>query len=113
MNGWRAYNFLDDDNVKYNHEVHISGYNWNFGFDSHSTPHIEGVWGTLKDNIKKIYYNTFEKFYIIFKGGWNPIYIMNYYSNKEKENKLIGIFEYLYNTVNFDLYDLEEIEDPF
>ena len=39
-------------------------------------------------------------------------YIMRNYSNKEKEDKMIEIFEYLYNTVSFDLYDLEEIEDP-
>ena len=40
-------------------------------------------------------------------------YIMRDFSNKEKENKLIEIFEYLYNTVNYELYDLDEIEDPF
>ena len=38
---------------------------------------------------------------------------MRDYSNKEKEHKIIEIFEYLYNTISFVLYDLEEIEDPF
>ena len=40
-------------------------------------------------------------------------YIMRDYSNKEKEHKIIEIFEYLYNTISFVLYDLDEIEDPF
>ena len=40
-------------------------------------------------------------------------YIMRDYSNKEKENELIEIIEYLYNTVNYELYDFEKIEEPF
>jgi hypothetical protein len=51
--GWSAYNFLDDSN--YIHEVHIHGPQGNFGFGLHSTSHIEGIWGTLKTKINKIY----------------------------------------------------------
>ncbi len=40
-------------------------------------------------------------------------YIMRDLTNKEKEKKILEIFEYLYNTVNFELYDLDELEDPF
>ena len=40
-------------------------------------------------------------------------YIMRDLTYKEKEKKNLEISEYLYNTVNFDLYDLEELEDVF
>ena len=47
--GWPAYNFLDDDDVNYNHEVHIHGPQGNFGLGGHSTSLIEEVWGILKE----------------------------------------------------------------
>ena len=53
IDGWSAYNFLDDSN--YIHEVHIHGPQRNFGFGLHSTSHIEGIWGTLKTKKTKIY----------------------------------------------------------
>ena len=104
---------MEDDEVEYHHEVHRHGPNGNFGFGSHSTSHIEGVWGTLKDNIRKIYTKIPSKNFILYLKEAEMRYIMRDYSNKEKEHKIIEIFEYLYNTVSFDLYDLEEIEDPF
>ena len=36
---------------------------------------------------------------------------MNNLTNKEKEKKFIEIREYLFNTVNFELYDMEELMD--
>ena len=53
--GWSSYQFLDDPNFENEHEVHVHGPSINFGFGSHSTSHIEGIWGTIKEYIKKIY----------------------------------------------------------
>ncbi len=67
-------------------------------------------WFTLD---KKIYTKILSKNFILFLKEFEMRYIMMDYSYKEKEDKMIEIFEYLYNTVSFALYDLEEIEVPF
>ena len=36
---------------------------------------------------------------------------MSNLTNKEKEEKFIEIMEYLFNKVNFELYDMEELMD--
>lgn len=82
-------------------------------FISHSTSHIEGFWGTLKDYIRKMYTKIPSKNFILYLPEAEIPYIMRDYSIKEKENKLIEIFEYLYNIVNYELYDLDEIEEPY
>ena len=38
-------------------------------------------------------------------------YIMSKMTNSEKEEKFIEIMEYLFTTVNFELYDIEELID--
>ena len=38
-------------------------------------------------------------------------YIMRTMTNTEKEEKFIEIMEYLFTTVNFELYDIEELMD--
>ena len=49
--GLRAYDFLDEE---YSDEIHIHEFHRHFCFLSHSTSHIKGVWGRMKDNIRKI-----------------------------------------------------------
>ena len=104
---------MDDDEINYKHEVHIHGPQGNFGFGEHSTSYIEGVWGILKDNLRKVYIKIPSKNFILFLLEEEMRYIMRDLTNKEKEKKILEIFEYLYNTVNFDLYDLEKLEDAF
>ena len=38
-------------------------------------------------------------------------YIMSKMTNSEKEEKFIEIMEYIFITVNFELYDIEELMD--
>ena len=38
-------------------------------------------------------------------------YIMRTMTNTEKEEKFIEIMEYIFITVNFELYDIEELMD--
>ena len=45
--GWRSYGFLNNNN-DHIHEKYIDGQNDNCVFGSHSTSHVEGIWGTLK-----------------------------------------------------------------
>ena len=51
--GWRAYNFLDAEDVNYTHEIHLQGPNGNFGLGQHSTSLIEGIWSIIKYYIGK------------------------------------------------------------
>ena len=46
--GWSAYNFLDNNNSHYYHEVHVHGPNGQFWFGQHRKSHIEDVWRLLK-----------------------------------------------------------------
>ena len=39
-NGWQAHNFLGDNDVYYNHEVHVFVLQGNFSLGEHSTSHI-------------------------------------------------------------------------
>lgn len=63
---WRSYNFLDNTNSEYEHKVHIHGPMGNFGLGLHSTSFIEGVWGIVKNNIKKIYNSIPDDNLILF-----------------------------------------------
>ena len=38
-------------------------------------------------------------------------YILSKLDDDAKEKKIIDVFEYLYNTVNFNFYDLDELND--
>ena len=107
--GWRAYNFLDDSN--YIHEVHIHGPQGNFGFGLHSTSHIEGIWGTLKTKITKIYNCIPADNFILFLREAEFRYILSKLDDDAKEKKIIDVFECLYNTVNFNFFDLDELND--
>ena len=106
---WSAYNFLDDSN--YNHEVHIHGPHWNFGFRLHSTSLIEGILGTLKNKITKIYNCIPADNFILFLREAEFRYNLSKLDDDKKEKTIIDVFEYLYNTANFDFYDLEELID--
>ena len=73
-----------------------------------------GLKGILDSvNIRKVYTKIPSKNFILFLREAEMCYIMRDLTYKEKEKKNLEISEYLYNTVNFDLYDLEELEDVF
>ena len=63
--GWVSYGFLNNNN-DYIHETHVHGPNGNFVIGSHSTSHIEGVWGALKQKLKKIYGKIPDDNFILF-----------------------------------------------
>ena len=51
--GWTSCNFLGNSN--YIHEIQVHGPIGNFGIGNHPTSHIEGILGTLKIIINKMY----------------------------------------------------------
>ena len=106
--GWPSYGFLDN-NDDYIHETHLHGPNGNFGIGSHSTSHIEGVWGTLKQIIKKIYGKIPDDNFILFLREAEFRYILSKLEEKDKEEKIREAFKYLFDSANYELYDLEEL----
>ena len=105
--GWLSYNFLTRNDSNYVHEVH-SG---NFGFGVHSTSIIEGAWGTLKGILKRIYGYIPADNFILFLREAEFRFILSKVSHKEKESKIIDMLSYLYDTVEYELYDNEELMD--
>ena len=64
--GWPSYNFLDSPNVNYSHKVHVHGRNGLYGLGIYSTSAIKGLWGTLRNNITKIYNSIPSKDFILY-----------------------------------------------
>ena len=60
--------------------------------DLGSIPHL------IKKEFGRLLNHILKKYIIIYKPG-------------EKEKKIIETFEYLYNTVNYNFYELDELED--
>lgn len=108
MDGWASYRFLNNNN-DYIHEIHVHGPNGNFGLDAHSASHIEGVWGTLKQKITKIYGKIPDDNFILFLREAEFRYILAKLDKKDKEEKNRDVFQYLYNSTSYELYDLEEL----
>ena len=109
--GWASYQFLNDPNCNYKHETHIHGPSGNFGFGLHSTNITEGVWGTDKQYIKKIYNYIPDENFVLFLREGEFRYNIGSLNNPEKERKIIEIFKYLFESSNYDLYDDEKLND--
>lgn len=65
--GWRSYNYLDNEGSEYTHIQHIHG-QYDFGEGEESTSYIEQLWSKLKRSIISIY-NTIPSgdFYLFLK----------------------------------------------
>ena len=109
--GWVSYQFLDDPNSNYVHEIHRHGPGGNFGFGVHSTSFIEGAWGTVKQYIKKIYNYIPDENFILFLREAEFRFNIGQLNNSEKEEKIIEVFQYLYNSSAYELYDDDELND--
>jgi transposase-like protein len=103
--GLTSYNILNNIECPYLHEFHIHGPNGNFGFGSHSTNIIEGALGILQNWIKRIYGAIPGINFILYLREAEFRFMLSKYSNSEKENKIIEIFKYMYNSSDYELYD--------
>ena len=55
IDGWTAYNYLDDPLSGYHHYSHIHG-DGDFGIGVQSKSHIEAIWAQIKSKIKENYH---------------------------------------------------------
>ena len=90
---------------------YIHGPNGNFGFGEHSTGYIEVVQGNLKSYIKRIYNIIPDINFVLFLREAELRYIFKNLNNKQIEDKIKEIMEHLYNIVDFELYELDELEE--
>lgn len=107
--GWSSYNFLDWPDSGYTHETFVHGPNGNFGFGVHCTSQIESVWSTLQSYIKRIYNIIPDENFILFLREAEMRYRFSNKSNKDIEIEFKEIMEYLFNSADFELYNLEEL----
>ena len=88
----------------------MHGPNGNFGFGNHSTSPIESVWSTLQSYIKGIYNIIPANNFILFLREAELRYIFRNKTTLEIEKEIKEIMLYLYNSCEFDLYSLDELE---
>ena len=69
------------------------------------------MWGTLKDNIKRVYGHIPNENFILFLREAEFRYKLRKLNNEEKEKEVIEVFQYIYNSCNFELYDIDELID--
>lgn len=93
----------------YTHETFVHGPNGNFGFGVLCTSQIESVWSTLQSYIKRIYNIIPDENFILFLREEEMRYRFKNKSNKDIEIEFKEIMEYLFNSEDFELYDLEEL----
>jgi len=65
----------------------------------------------LKENIWKVYAKIPNGNFIHYLSEVEIRYIFSNFTNEEKETKIREIFKYLYITVKYDFYYLEELEE--
>ena len=103
--------FLDPNDTHYLHEFHIYGLQLNFRFGAYSTSIIRGTWGNLKFWIKRIYGVIPDSNLSLYLRDAEIRYMLSKLTIKEKEDKIIEIFKYLYKSSEFELYDDNELID--
>lgn len=109
--GWLGYNFLNEEDSPWTHEVHNHGHG-DFGFGENSTSHIEQCWAHLKKFIKTIYgYIPSKNFIYYFREAEFRIILSKKENNLIKENLFQKVFKYVYIDCQYIFKSEEEISD--
>ncbi len=98
-NGWHAYDWLDNNNSGYHRIQHLLGHH-DFGYGSESTSHIESVWIDLKRLLNKFYNAVKPDNFIYFLKENERLKKLSNFSNAQKINNLIMIFNQISSTQN-------------
>ena len=108
--GWSGYSFLDNaDFSVWEHETHNHGAG-DFGFETHSTSHIENLWSNLKYQIKSIYNKIPNKNFIYFlRESEFRLLLSKKKSNEDKLKFFQKCVKIVYELNEFDFYSDEEI----
>ena len=106
--GWDSYNWLSSSN--YCHIVHVHGRN-DFGFRTHSTCHIESIWGYFKGIITRIYCTLLPDNFIYYLKEIEFRYNIRHKTNEEKLNDFKYILDYVYTTSEFNFINKDDLID--
>jgi len=108
--GWGAYSSMDNPNSGYHRIIHIHGHH-DFGHGDESTSHIEGVWADLKRIISRFYVSVKSCNFIYFAKEAEMRKKTSNLSIDKKLDNIKFIFNHISNTVEWDLFTKEEIEN--
>ena len=108
--GWSAYDWLDNNNSGYQRIPHIHGHH-DFGYGSESTSYIESVWSDLKRLLNKFYNAVKPDNFIYFLKEMEWRKKVSKFSNAQKINNLIMIFNHIASTTEYNLLDKEMLEN--
>ena len=89
--------------ITHNHSLH------QFGYGAISTAHIEQLWSILKGLFKKIYVTIPSDYFELFlhEIEWRVILSIKSDTDAEKMNSFAQLLDYISNTTNFILYELD------
>ena len=108
--GWSGYNWMDNPNSGFHRIIHVHGLH-DFGHGAESTSHIESVWGDMKRLLTKLYVSVKSENFIYFAKECEWRKKNNHLNNMEKISEIIFILNHIADTVQFDLFDKDDIED--
>ena len=87
--------------ITHNHSLH------QFGYGAISTAHIEQLWSILKGLFKKIYVIIPSDYFELFLHEIEWRVILSIKRDAEKMNSFAQLLDYISNTANFNLYELD------
>ena len=93
----------------YTHIVYNHGQG-QFGFGNLSTSHIEQLWSVLKGLFKSIYISIPCEYFNLFLREIKWRYTISKKNDLQKITDLCEIFDYISNTTNFNLYELNSFD---
>ena len=106
---WPGYNWISEPISGYTHIIYNHGQG-QFGFGNLSTSHIEQLWSVLKGLFKSIYISIPCEYFNLFLREIEWRYTISKKNDIQKITDLCEIFDYISNTTNFNLYDLNSFD---
>ena len=110
---WSGCNWISQPNSGFHHIINNHGHK-QFGYADEWTAYIEQLWSSLKGFLKEFMFLLQGNFYILFflrEIEWRLILSLK--NDEEKIKELLEIFDYIGNTANFILYDIDSFKVEF
>ena len=109
---WSGYNWISQPNSEFHHIIHNHRHG-QVGYAVVSISHIEQLWSRLKGLFKRIYVSITGEHFILFLREIEWRITLSLKNDEEKIKELLEIFDYIGNTANFILYDIDSFNVEF
>ena len=107
---WSGYNWISEPNSGLVHITHNHSLN-QFGYGDESTSNIEQLWSVLKGLFKRIYVTIPSEYFELFLREIEWRVTISNKSDAYKMNAFAELLDYISNTANFNLYELESFDN--